>query len=122
MDNDFNTSVAISNLFKYITLINKAIKEKDITKAINIQSAIIDIYSVLGLFQQDEDKVIKAIKEKHLKINNITEEIINNLIKERETYKKNKDYESADKIRNELLIKNIIIKDISNNTEWDINI
>ena len=122
MDNDFNTSVAISNLFKYITLINKVIKEKDITKAINIQSAIIDMYSVLGLFQQDEDKVIKSIKEKHLKINNITEETINKLIKEREIYKKNKEYESADKIRNELLIKNIIIKDISNNTEWDINI
>ena len=122
MDNDFNTSVAISNLFNYITLINKSIKENDVKKAINIQSAIIDMYSVLGLFQQDEGKVIKSIKEKYLKLNYITEEIINNLIKEREIYKKNKDYESADKIRNELLIKNIIIKDISNKTEWDINI
>lgn len=122
MDNDFNTSIAISNIFKYITDINKAIKENKIVTAINIKNAIIDIYSVLGLFQQNEDKVIKSIKDKHLKLNKINEIEINDLILKRKKYKENKDYDSADKIRNELLEKRVIIKDIGNDTTWDINI
>jgi len=122
MDNDFNTASAISNLFNYITLINKAIKEKEFQKAINIKSAIIEMYNVLGLFQQDSKKVIKEIKNKYLKLNSIKEEEINNLIKERINYKVNKDYISADNIRDRLLEHGIIIKDNGNQTNWDINI
>ena len=122
MDNDFNTSIVISNLFKYITLINKAIKENEIQRALNIRGAIIDMYAVLGLFQQNFDLVIESIKQKHLNLNAIDEKYIYNLIAERAKYKTNKDYSAADEIRNKLLEKRIIIKDISNYTEWDINI
>lgn len=122
MDNDFNTASAISNLFNYITLINKAIKEKEFQKAVDIKNAIIEIYNILGLFQQDSKKVIKEIKNKYLKLNSIKEEEINNLIKERINYKVNKDYISADNIRDRLLEHGIIIKDNGNQTNWDINI
>lgn len=122
MDNDFNTSIVISNLFKYITLINKAVKEKEIQRAVNIQGAIIDMYAVLGLFQQNFDLVIESIKQKHLNLNAIDEKYIYNLISERAEYKKNKDYNNADEIRNTLLEKGIVIKDIGDHTEWDISI
>ena len=122
MDNDFNTATVISNLFNYVTLINKAIKEKDFVKATNLVGAIIDIYGVLGLFNQEADLVIKSIKNKHLNRNNILEEYINKMIDDRKEFKSNKDYQSADKIRDELLEKGISIKDVGSDTEWDINI
>lgn len=122
MDNDFNTATVISNLFNYVTLINKAIKEKDFVKATNLVGAIIDIYGVLGLFNQEADLVIKSIKNKHLNRNNVLEEYINKMINDRKEFKANKDYQSADKIRDELLEKGISIKDVGSDTEWDINI
>ena len=122
MDNDFNTATVISNLFNYVTLINKAIKEKDFEKATNLVGAIIDIYGVLGLFNQEADLVIESIKNKHLNRNNLLEEYINKMIDDRKEFKANKDYQSADKIRDELLEKGISIKDVGSDTLWDINI
>ena len=122
MDNDFNTATVISNLFNYVTLINKAIKEKDFEKATNLVGAIVDIYGVLGLFNQEADLVIESIKNKHLNRNNILEEYINKMIDDRKGFKANKDYQSADKIRDELLEKGISIKDVGSDTLWDINI
>ena len=122
MDNDFNTATVISNLFNYVTLINKAIKEKDFEKATNLVGAIVDIYGVLGLFNQEADLVIESIKNKHLNRNNILEEYINKMIDDRKEFKANKDYQSADKIRDELLEKGISIKDVGSDTLWDINI
>ena len=122
MDNDFNTATVISNLFNYVTLINKVIKEKDFEKATNLVGAIVDIYGVLGLFNQEADLVIESIKNKHLNRNNLLEEYINKMIDDRKEFKANKDYQSADKIRDELLEKGISIKDVGSDTLWDINI
>ena len=122
MDNDFNTSLAISNLFNYITDINKAIQRKENEKVVNIIGAIKDMYNVLGLFQENPNDVIKSIKNKYLKLNSVNEEDINKLIEKRLEHKKNKEYELADKIRDNLLKRGIIIKDNTDNSKWDINI
>ena len=121
MDNDFNTAVAISNLFNYLSDINKLIKDKEVEKLVNIKSAIIDMYNVLGLFEQDYDFVINEIKNKYLSKNNITEDFINDLVNKRIEYKKNKDYASADSVRSLLLEKGITIKDVGNDSTWDVN-
>ena len=122
MDNDFNTSVVISNLFNYLSMMNKLVNEKEIQKLVNIKQVIIDMYGVLGLFQQEPSEFIEEIKTKYLRINNITEEFINDLISKRNEYKTNKNYEEADKVRDLLLEKGIVIKDMRDNTLWDIKI
>lgn len=122
MDNDFNTSLVISNLFNYITRLNVFIKDNDIQSAINIKGAILYFYNILGLFLSEYDYVIEKIKNKYLNKNLLEEHYINDLIDKRNEYKKNKDYNSADDIRNLLLEKGILIKDTREGTEWDINI
>ena len=122
MDNDFNTSSAISFLFNYVSTINKAISSKDIQKAVNYAGAIKEDYAVLGLLQQEPQKVIDEIKNKYLSNSGLTVEEIDKLVKERIEYKANKNYEEADKIRNMLSEKGIIINDRSQDIDWDINI
>ena len=122
MDNDFNTSSAISFLFNYVSTINKAISSKDIQKAVNYSGAIKEDYAVLGLLQQEPQKVIDEIKNKYLSNSGLTVEEIDKLVKERIEYKANKNYEEADKIRNMLSEKGIIINDRSRDIDWDINI
>lgn len=120
MDNDFNTSVAISNIFSYVGIINKAINKNEIQKVVDIKYALISIYKTLGLLQQDPEKVIEEIKNKYLKIYNISEDDINKMIMNRQNFKKEKDWTKADQIRNELMEKGITIKDKGEVTEWDI--
>lgn len=120
MDNDFNTSNALSYLFNYSSLITKAIKDKDIQKAVNYAYAIIDVYSVLGLFQQDPNEVVDEIKNKYLSKTGLSKEEIDTLVSERIKYKSEKNYEKADEIRNTLKDKGIIINDRSQEIEWDI--
>ena len=122
MDNDFNTSVAIANIFEYVNVINKLISKNEIQKVVDIKRALISVYSTLGLLQQDPSKVIAEIKNKYLTLYNIDELEINDMILNRKHYKDEKNWIEADKIRNELLKRGIIIKDGGKSTEWDIDI
>ena len=122
MDNDFNTSAAISDLFKYITQINKAINGKNVQRAVNYIGGIVDNFVILGLFQQDPQKVVNEIKNKYLNSINLTSEEINDLIEKRIEYKFQKNYVEADKIRNILTERGIIVNDKGQNVEWDINL
>jgi len=120
MDNDFNTSVVISNIFGYINTMNKLIDKKDIQALVDMKYAIKKIYKTFGLLQQEPDKVISEIKNKYLTAYNITVDEIESAINLRNEYKINKNYEGADQIRNELLEKGITIKDSREGTSWDI--
>lgn len=127
MDDDFNTTIALSelfNIFKYINLkiknsnkSNRAIVAKTLK---NIVSNTIELYNIVGLFTQEPIEFINMLKNKYINALNISGDEINKLIKKRIEAKNNKDYEKADKIRNELLEKGIILNDTKEGTIWDI--
>ena len=120
MNNDFNTAVAIANVYNYVATIKKYIQQKNIQKAVNVVGAIVDVYKVLNLFQQEPNNVIAEIKNKYVNKYNIDENEINNLIEERAKFKLERNFQEADKIRDILSSKNIMIKDVKDGTEWDV--
>lgn len=120
MNNDFNTSLAIANLFNYINEINKRVIDKDFDGAISIKNEIVKTYKVLGILDEDPSKKIKEIKNKFLTNNNISIDYVNNKINERKEYKNNKEYILADKIRDELSKQGILLEDTKEETRWDI--
>lgn len=126
MDEDFNTTASIANLyniFKYANNIMKTSKDKtkeDIANILrNILKNVHEVYSVLGLFDQNPDEYITKLKNKYLKELDIDEENIKQEIEKRAKAKQNKDFEKADKIRNALEAKGIILKDSKEGTSWD---
>lgn len=121
MDDDFNYSLAISRIFDYINRINKLLTEKKYQEALNITTAIRKTYSILGLFSQKPIDFMNEIKLNFLKNNNIDEKYIADLLEKRKEYKLLKNFEEADKIRNILIEKNIVIYDTREGTLWDIN-
>ena len=68
----------------------------------------------IGLFNEDQNQWEKYKKNKAL----ISEEEINNKIQLRNKARANKDYTEADKIRDELLDKGILIEDKDGKTLW----
>ena len=127
MDDDFNTPVAISNLyliFKYANNIlkesNKGNRTQTANTLANILFEVKDAYKILGFFTQKPSDFIKELKLKYLNKLNMKEEEIEELINKRKDAKKDKNFEEADKIRNKLDSKGIILNDTIEGTIWDI--
>ena len=127
MDDDFNTTIAISELytiFKYINLkmkeSNKANRNQTANTLANILDTLKELYEILGLFTQNEVSFINELKNKYIRELDISIDYINEKIAERYNAKANKEYELADSIRNELLIKGIILNDTKDGTIWDV--
>ena len=102
---DLNTPGLIAELNQIVKGYNSSEEERKITK-----EKLILIGSVLGILQDES-------------FNKISDELrnqIEELILKRDKAKKNKDYEEADKIREELLNLGIEIKDTSNGTVWNL--
>lgn len=127
MDDDFNTTIVISelfNIFKYINtqlgIINKENKVYIYSTLNKLVQKIKQLYNIIGLFTHDEDEYIENYKNKMIINLGISKDEIDKKINLRYEYKKNKDFENADKIRKELLDKGIVLNDTREGTVWSI--
>ena len=127
MDDDFNSVATIANLhtiFKYVNNLMKTAKKSNKQVAANtIEKMLKDIkevYGILGLFEQNPNDFIEEMRKKYISNLNVNIEEIENRINERLEAKKNKDFDKADSIREELDKKGIILNDTIDGTLWDI--
>jgi cysteinyl-tRNA synthetase len=106
LKDDLNSPLAFSILHSLIKdFRNSDQKEK-------LQSNLVEILEFLGFLDQNYFSSKSTI--------NVNKDYILAKIEERNIAKKNKDYDKADKIRDELLSNNIMIKDSKDGTEWKI--
>ena len=98
MEDDFNTADAISAVFELVKYINQNV---DDNTAKNVLKLFIDnltmLCDILGIILKKEEKLLDADIEK--------------MIEERQQARKNKDFATADRIRDELLSKGIVLED-----------
>ncbi len=107
MDDDFNTALAISDLYGYFKKIKTLISSGEIDTAVKMASQIKRTYSILGLFKADAKEFIEkygAEKEE------IPEEVLS-LANERLVARQNKDWATSDALRDKILQLGYIIKD-----------
>ena len=107
MDDDLNTADAISAIFDIVSATNKTVsKDGDNAKDVleKVLAAIHEIGDVLGLFEVKEE--VQGDAE------------IEALIEKRNEARKNKDWAEADRIRDELKARNIILKDTPAGVQW----
>ena len=114
LNDDFNTPIVIANLFELSKIINTSIKEK-ITMTFSQKEVIKKIFDIF-LF---ELLGIKKIVENTY--NDLSKELMKLIIDLRDNSKKNKDWETADIIRDKLSEINIQIKDTRDGTNWELN-
>ena len=115
MNDDLNSPVLIAHLFEGVRQINNmaagksALTEKDLAE---FKSAMeLFSYEILGLI--DEDNTNAGGDDSHLK------EVVDLLLNIRLEAKANKDWATADKIRNELQKLGFVIKDTKDGFEWE---
>ena len=105
MDDDFNTALAISNLFGYFKAIKSKINSGDNTAGQDI-AQIIKTYGLLGLFASNVEEFVKEEAQKE----EIPQDVID-LAQERLVARANKDWAKSDELRNAIMEKGYIVKD-----------
>jgi len=107
MDDDLNTADALSAIFDIVSSANKSVsKDGDNAKDVlmKVLASIHEIGDVLGLFEEKEE--VQGDAE------------IEALIEKRNEARKNKDWAEADRIRDELKARNIVLKDTPTGVQW----
>ena len=108
MDDDFNTALAISNLFGLFKGVRAKLNADDKTAADDVNQ-IRKTYSLIGLFTLDANEVIKDFESKQVKEEYPADVIA--LAEERLTARKNKDWAKSDQLRDAIAEKGYLIKD-----------
>ena len=104
LDDDFNSSEAISILFELANEINK-------TNSSELLILLKSLAQVLGLLSKDPEHFLQGKNSK----DDIDIEL---MIKKRNDAKKNKNFQEADDIRANLLEKGILLEDTPDGTIW----
>ena len=123
MDDDFNTAGVLGGLNTDVRALNEALamKGKSPQKGSRIASlleAILRQGKVLGLFQSDPAEVLNGIRDRRVRSLNITPAEIDTLIHKRAEARKARDFQEADRIRNELAARGITLMDTASGTQW----
>lgn len=109
MDDDLNISLGLASIFQFIREVNKLIDENMLSK-----EEAEEVYQLMMKF----DRVLGVIGEtkKKEKLSEKAED----LIRKREEARRDKDWEKADKIREQLREMGIIIEDTPQGVKWRI--
>lgn len=113
MDDDFNTPILIAHLFDGVRIINSVKDGKERLTAS-------DLSKMQKLFSNFVTDILGLITTKEKGENHLTEDVMELVLKLRGNAKKNKDYSTADLIRDELAKAGIKIKDSREGSNWEI--
>lgn len=115
MDDDFNSPIAISHLFEGIRTINNAAAGKESMTASDLEKCRqfyhLAVRDILGLIPEGK---IPGEKE-------LIGELIKLLLQMRIEARKNKDFETADRIRDEMARLGVEVMDTRHGFEWKVN-
>ncbi len=110
LDDDFNTPIAISILFEISKQINLE-KEKDIDFASALSGLLVRLGGYLGILQNNPEDFLKQGVQ-------LSDEEIDQKIKDRNLARSEKDFALSDQIRDELEAHGIILEDSAEGTSW----
>ncbi len=104
MEDDINTADALTAIFNIVKIINTDLNESSSKEDLLLaQKYLMKLAKVLGILEREKEDIDSEVE---------------NLIREREDARKNKDFAKADQIRDKLKEMGIEIKDSRNGTKW----
>tara|TARA_Y100000816_G_scaffold183011_1_gene132567 strand:- start:1500 stop:2960 length:1461 start_codon:yes stop_codon:yes gene_type:complete len=128
INNDLNTPGLFSVFFEMIRKFNSISVNKKVTPELKYFSILFKNFfqkygSLLGLFQESKKEFLNGLNLLLLKSKKIKITEIEKKIEDRNNARKLKDYNISDKIRNELLVLGIEIKDDKDGkTSWSVKV
>jgi cysteinyl-tRNA synthetase len=104
MDDDFDTPAALANVFELVRDANVALREGRNDDAAALAATIREVWSALGLWWLDDDEEL--------------DDEIAELVGRRDDARERKDWTEADRLRDELRARGIVLEDTPEGTVW----
>ena len=121
MDNDFNTALAIANLFGYVQELARLVNKNLIGEALGVMNTLKRVYGVLRLLGDDPSEVVGTVKNKRLRLSGIDEAEAAEAFEKWKILKSEKKFEECDIIRNDMAGKGIIfVTERNGGSYWDV--
>jgi cysteinyl-tRNA synthetase len=120
MDDDFNTPRALALIFDEVRSLNRLLDEKRFERARARVAALNTACGTLGLLQDTPEAFFTRQKQRWLKQQGLSSEHVEARIAERNEARKQKKWQEADRIRQELLDRGVLIEDTPAGTVWKI--
>ncbi len=125
MDDDFNTALALGNIFELIREVNRFLDSKPSGQkardlVVRTNELLAEIGGVLNIFNKTPKEWYSALMK--VKEIDLTEDDLQDRIAERQKAREAKDWGAADDVRNELAEKGIILEDKKDGTGWKIKV
>jgi cysteinyl-tRNA synthetase len=117
MDDDFNTPRALALIFGEVRALNRLLDDKKFEGVESRTAALRMICDALGLLHEG---YFDRKKERWLRRAKISREAIEKRIAERNEARKARDWEKADRIREQLQNQGIVIEDIPGGSLWKV--
>jgi cysteinyl-tRNA synthetase len=126
MDDDFNTALAIGNVFELVRSVNRVLAEGKGPAAVlrgllaEARAEIAEAGQVLGIFGSAPSAYLERIRDRKLADMGLTSDAIEALIGERTAARKAKDFARSDAIRDQLLAQGVALLDSAQGTTWKV--
>jgi cysteinyl-tRNA synthetase len=122
MDDDFNTAQGLGVLFDAVRALNRRLDDDSAASARDEIMAqcreIVTIGNVLGILAESPAVYFEKQRQTALEAAAVDTETIEKMVREREAARKAKDFQTADRIRDELLEMHIQLEDRPDGTIW----
>lgn len=102
MDNDLNVPLALASIFDFMKYVNKAIDKRNAGNLINVIRFMEKINAIFDFIEEEE---ILTEEEKEL-------------IQRREQLRKEKNFAEADRIRQQLRERGVVVQDTAEGVKW----
>jgi cysteinyl-tRNA synthetase len=127
MDDDFNTARGIGLVFEAVRQLNRFLdntggkpSQQDQARLVSTRADLIRIGSVLGILTEDPSQFFEQRKAEVIQAKAIDTALVERLIAERTRARQQKDWATADRIRNELSAMDVVIEDGAEGTTWKV--
>lgn len=112
MDDDFNTPVALSVLFDLAREINRLRDEEKLEEASMLAARLLQLSEIFGILRDDPNQFL------HAGVSQEDIEEIEHLIDARNKARRVKSWQEADRIRDALLARKVVLEDTPQGTIW----
>ncbi len=127
LEDDLNTAAALGHVFSLVRLANRLLEDKSARQSEEARQlfqrcldSIAELGSIVGIFQQDSRSFLASLRDSRAARRKIDAAKVEDLLNQRQQARREKDFQRADTLRQELKDMGVEVQDTPQGPVWDV--